>query len=310
MGNIEFMLNAKELAENVLADIMGDKPVADILLKMKIFASVRKDEELLTWVSKELGGYDEEAPPRYRILTSGLKVKIFVPFQGERWIEFPAEMIQEENIGERLSNIPFHQPIAEVEKLCQDSDDDGMIKVRVPVFAFSYFSKFIRGDVQDAYQYSTTAAVFQIVVAVKSVLIDFLLKVSNEEDINFNMFIKTNPNMSNITINAGIMNTGSGTVNAQGATNVVGDNNSISAENKADLLRILAEIDKLAAADGSNQDYEETAKDIKEELEKEQPNKKLLKKCFQAIPAFFTSVASSVAGNGLTSLISSAIALL
>lgn len=39
---------------------MSDKPVSDILLKMNIFASHRNDNDLLTWVSKELGGYEGE----------------------------------------------------------------------------------------------------------------------------------------------------------------------------------------------------------------------------------------------------------
>lgn len=303
-------MNAKEMAENVLTDLMGDKSVSDILLKMKIFASVRKDEDLLTWVSKELGGYFDEAPPSYRILDSGLKVKVFVPYNGEHWIEFPAEMIEEENVSERLSKIPFHQPIAELERLSEDTDNSGTINIRVPVYAFPFISKHIRGDIQDAYQYSTKAALSQIVVSVKSVLIDFLLKIGNEEKIDFNTFIKNYRNMDkSITINAQNVNTGSGTIHAEGASSIVGNNNTLVSADKENLLKIIAEIDKIAT-DHNSQDYQEVSADIKEELQKEKPDKKFLKRCFQLIPTFLSGVASSAAGNGLTSLISSALALL
>ena len=142
--------------------------------------------------------------------------------------------------------------------------------------------------------------------------VSYPMKISNEEDINFNNFIKTNTQMVAITINnSGIVNTGSGDMNAQGATVVTGyNNNTIGSDKKAEMLRILAEIDKIAAPILPNADYEEVSKDIKAELQKAQPEKKFLKRCFQAIPSFLMGVASSAAGNGLTSLISSALALL
>ncbi len=302
------MLNFKELAENILSDLINNGSVSDVLLKTKIFASQRSDDELLGWVTKELNGYDGEKPPRYRLLNCGLKVHVFVPFRGTARIDFPVDMIENENVRDRLSNLAFHMPIAEIERLCKDAGGDGTIKMKVPVYAYQFMSEFINGDIQDAYQYSTTAAVSQIIVAVKSVLIDFLLKVSSEENINFNNFIKTNPQMITIN-NSGIMNTGSGDVNAQGATVVGGDNNIVNESNKQELLRILEEIDKIVAPHHSS-DYDDVSKDIRTELQKDKPEKKFLKRCFQAIPSFFSGVAASVAGNGLTSLIEKAIALL
>lgn len=302
------MLNFKELAENILTDLLNNGSISDILLKTKIFASKKGDVGLLEWVTRELEGY-ENKPPKYRILNSGLKVDVYIPFRGTARVDFPIEMIDDESVRNRLSNLPFHMPIAELEILCRESSNDGMIKMKVHVYAYQFMKEFINGDIQDAYQYTTTAAVSQILVSVKSILIDYLLKISNEEDINFNNFIKTNQQMITIN-NSGIVNTGSGDINAQGATVVTGDNNTIGADNKAELLRILAEIDKIAAASQPNPDYEEVVKDIKAELHKEQPAKNYLKRCFQAIPSFLMGVASSAAGNGLTTLIKSALALL
>ena len=291
------MLDFKELAENILADLMNDKSLSDVLLKMKIFASVRKDDELLDWVIKELNGYGEVAPPKYRILPSELKIKVHVPYRGENWTEFPTELVRNDQARERLSNIPFHQSVAEIENISKSCAKDSLVKARVPVFAYSYFSEFINGDIQDAYQYTTPAAVSQIVVSIKSVLIDFLLEIDKEENINFNTFIKTNPQM--ITNNYyGIINTGSGEVNAEGATIVNGDNNIISTDSKQELLKILAEIDKIAAPTLPNTDYEEVLKDIKAELQKAQPEKRYLKKCFQAIPSFLMGLLQVLQGMG------------
>lgn len=304
------MFNYKDLAENILSDLMGDGAVSDILLKLKIFASKKGDDELLNWVTHELEGY-EDKPPKYRILNSALRVDVFVPFMGISRINFPVELIKDDAVRERLSNMPFNNPIAEIDSLCKETGGEGTVSMRVPVYAYNFMSEFINGDIQDARQYTSRAAVSQILVAVKSVMIDFLLKVSNEEDIDFNTFIKNNPNMkNNITINAGIVNTGSGDVNAQGSTTVIGNNNTINADNKNELLRILSEIDKLAATGQTNPEYEEISEEIKTELKKDNPTKSILKRCFQAIPAILTGIGTGIAANALSPLIASAIALL
>ena len=304
-------MDYKELAENILSDIMNNRPLAEILLKTKIFASKRGDNELLGWVTKELEGYGDEMPPKYRFVSSGLKVIVFIPYVRTDSVDFPIDMIEDENVSNRLSKWGFQNPISEIENLCKNSEKDGRISTKVPVFIYQYIDKFINGDIQDAYQYTTPAAVSQILVSVKSVLIDFLLEVSKEEDIDFNTFLKNNPNMGNkITINAGIVNTGSGNVNAQGATTVVGSNNEINVENKNELLRIIKEIDKISAEAGTNTDYEEVSKDIKDELKKDKPANNFLKRCFQLIPSFLTGLSASVVANQLDPLITAALALL
>jgi hypothetical protein len=303
------MLNFKELAENILMDLMNNGSLPDILLKTKIFATKREDNELLSWISKELDGYEEEEKlPKYRILKCGLKVDVFVPFKGLGSVDFPIDMIEDDTARNSLSIMDLYMPITEIENLCNNDEKDGIIKRKVPIFTYPHIAGFINGDIQDAYQYTTKGAVLQILVSVKSVLIDFLLKVSNEEDINFNSFIKTKPNMITIN-NAGIVNTGSGDVNAQGSTNVIGNNNTISADNKQELLKILSEIDKIAESQSCSE-YEEVSNDIKNELQKEKPEKKLLKRSFQLIPSFLSGVAASVTGEGLTQLIKSALAIL
>lgn len=301
------MMNYKELAENILTDVMNNGSMSDILLKTKIFATKKGDNELLLWISKELDGYGEEKLPKYRNIRCGLKVDVVVPFGGNGIVDFPIDMIEDDNARNSLSVMDLNMPIAEIENLCNGAKQEGTLRRKIPVFTYPYMSKFINGDIQDAYQYTTKAAVLQILVSVKSILIDFLLKVSNEENIDFNNFIKTKPDM--ITINAGIVNTGSGNVNAQDSTNIVGDNNTISEDSKQELLRVLSEIDEIAASQ-SNPDYEEVSKDIKSELQKEKPGKNYLKRCFQLIPSFLTNVAASVTGSGITQLVEYALSLL
>lgn len=304
------MMNYKDLAENILSDIMSNGSISDILLKAKIFASKKGDNDLLTWVSNELNGYEGISAPKYRILPLGLKVDVFVPFRGTSRIDFPAEMIKNKEVRERLSDLHFNNPIAEIEGLCKSTSDDANLYSKVHAYAFQFMAEFINGDIQGAYQVVTKASVSQILVAVKSVLIDFFLKISGEEDIDFSTFVKNNPNMTpNIQINTGIVNNGNGVINASGSTNIIGDNNVANVNNKEELLGILAEIDKLVKTQ-QNTEYNEVTNDIRDELQKEAPSKSYLKRCFQAIPSILAGVGTGVVANGITPLVQAAVALL
>lgn len=304
------MIDFKQLAENILEDLMGKTPISDILLKTKIFASKRNDLDLLKWVSQELEGYND-APPQYRILNAGLKVEVFVPFRGSARIDFPTDVIKRPDIRERLSHMPFHNPITEIENLCSCENESTTIQMRIPVAVYGVLKPFLNGEIQDSYQYVSKAAVNQIVVTVKSLLIDYLLRLSNDEDIDFNSFIKSQSTMiSNNNITAGIINIGDGTIHAEGATAIVGNNNTINNEQKEGLQAIVESIDRLADGLPDRHEYEEVSTEIKEELKKEKPKKSFLKRCFQAIPSILGNLSSDVIANQLQPYVSSAITLL
>lgn len=304
------MIDFKQLAENILEDLMGETPISDILLKTKIFAAKRNDSDLIKWVSQELEGYND-APPQYRILNAGLKVDVFVPFRGTARIDFPTDVIKRKDIRERLSHMPFHNPITEIENLCSNENESTTIQMRIPVAVYGVLNKNLNGEIQNSYQYVSKAAVQQIVVTVKSLLIDYLLKISKDEDIDFNSFVKTKATMiTHNNITAGIVNMGDGTIHAEGATTVVGDNNTINNEQMKSLHAIIESIDRLTEGLPDRHDYDEVSTEIKEELKKDNPSKGFLKRCFQAIPTILGSLSSDIIAYQLQPYISSALSFL
>ena len=74
------MNSLKQIAENILTDIMNDMSVSNILLKAKIFATKKGDSRFIDWVNQELNGYDGNLPD-YRKLKSGVKIDIHRGFQ-------------------------------------------------------------------------------------------------------------------------------------------------------------------------------------------------------------------------------------
>ena len=45
-----------KIAENIIAGISNNETIADLLLKAKIYASLKKDKKMLSWIQGELEG--------------------------------------------------------------------------------------------------------------------------------------------------------------------------------------------------------------------------------------------------------------
>lgn len=300
--------NIKKLAESILSDITSDVSIANILLKTKVFAAKIGDKELLEWVELELKGYDQN-PPEYRIIDAGVKVDIHRGFQEVLGYTYPIDMVKEEKIRKRLSHIPVFNPITEIEEMGKN-DDSGTIHLDVPTWIwYHHMGHCINGDIQRAYQFGSLSAIRNILVSVKSLLIDYFLKISDNEDIQFSSLIKKNAvtNVTNIT--AGIVNTGAGNVTAGDVTTVIGNNNTINPQTANKLQEIIQKIDEIMEAH-DNEEYKELSADVAIELKKEVPSKKFLKRCFQAIGGLTSGIASGVIANQVTPYVAAALAML
>lgn len=302
------MINYKELAENILSDLMGNTSISDILLKVKIFAAQKQDNDLLVWVKKELEGYDDK-PAEYRLLDSSVKVVVFIPFRGNTSVDFPVDIIKNQDVINRLSKMAFYSPIAEIEEMTKTGEGSASLQCKVPVAVYSFLSPFIHGNIQDVYQQVSKAAAAQIVVSVKSILIDYLLKISNEEDINFNTFINDKQRGTmNIENFNGIMQNGNGVLNAPNTNIISGDNVAIQ-NAKESLQNIVEEIEKLTSK-LANDDLAETISDIKNDLRANNTSFPKLKYAFKAIPSFLMGTTTGVVANGITPLVQKAIGII
>lgn len=300
--------NIKKLAESILSDITSDVSIANILLKTKVFAAKNKDKVLLEWVELELKGY-ENNPPEYRIIDAGVKVDIHRGFQEVLGYTYPIDMVKDEKIRKRLSHIPVFNSITEIEEMGK-KDDSGTIHLDVPTWIwYHHMGHCINGDIQRAYQFGSLSAIRNILVSVKSLLIDYFLKISDNEDIQFSSLIKKNTvaNVTNIT--ASIVNTGAGTVTTGDVTTVIGNNNTINPQTANELQGLLEKIDEIMNPQ-ENEEYKELSADVAVELKKEVPSKKFLKRCFQAIGGLTNGVTIGVIANQLTPIVSAALSLL
>ena len=306
------MNSLKEIAERIISDLMDDTPLTNILLKAKIFATKKGDTELLKWVENELNGCDEQLPT-YRILDAGVKVDIHRGFQMIIDFDYPIEMVQDEKIRERLRHLPIHQSVSEIEEMCKSSESSN-IHMDVPVqIWYNHMCHCINGNIQRAYQYSTIASLKKVLVSVKSLLIDYFLRIDKDETFDFATLMKKTENeiiMDNrVTYNAAIINTGSGNIHASNVSNVIGNNNTITIEAKNELQRIADEIETLLQPD-MNDECKELITDIKTELAEESPKPTFIKRCLQALKGIASDVTSAVIAGQVTELIGQALAIL
>ena len=168
----------QQLAESILTDLSQDTPIANIMLKAKVFAFKKNDKGLLSWIEQELNGYKDNLP-KYRLLTAGVKVDIYQGFQQVLGYDYPVDMVKDETIRERLLHLPVHISITEVEEF-STKPNKGTIELNIPTSIWYHHMRHcINGDIQRAYQFATVPSIKQIIVQVKSLLIDYFLKIDN-----------------------------------------------------------------------------------------------------------------------------------
>lgn len=303
------MNSLKQIAENITSDIMNNQPIANILLKAKIFATKKQDYDFLHWVNQELNGYDGNLPD-YRKLKSGIKLDIHRGWQIVSNFPYPTEYIKDKDIRERLEVFPIVVPISEVEELSKSNSDS--IHMEIPAGLWErHIGYCITGTIQRAYQHTNVSGINNIIVAVKDIIVEYMLKYSENEDINFASIIECKRNeivMNKTTYNAAIVNTGSGNINATNTSNIVGNENTINAQTKEGLEEIMSKIKELLPSDDS--ELKEIVIEIESEMSQSIPKKSVIKRGLQAMKGLAQGITAGVIANKLPGLISSALALL
>lgn len=296
------MKNCKKIAEDILSDINCNATISDILLKARVFAKLKNDNDLLKWIDNELNGYETDIP-QYRKLKCNLKIKVVRP-SGTQVVDFPLDLIKDSTIRTNFSLLLIFESIQELEEIANVELNDRIIAKQVPVYTHNFLSTFIDGEIESVLQYVEKSALKKIVTSVKMVLIDYFFKINNEEEIDFSVFTKKSQQMMPIInkYNGTVINQESGTINSSTIIN-----NGLSDADHSALLSILEEIDKIANKINANEEYQEVSHEIKEELKKREPSKKLLKRCFQAIPSFLQNVTSDIVANGVCDLVKEAV---
>jgi len=265
-------MELKLLIESAIQDLNNNVPIESIMLKAQTIAYYLKDDNFMRWVKCEQRGYGEnDTLPDYRKVACAVKINIQRGFQRIDNFEYPTDLI-EEPFSDRLSHIAFFDPISDIERMGMS---DSVLSMQIPAHVFPYINKCVVGNIDGAYQYTTPTKALSIVGIVKSRLLDFFLKLEEEANmgIDFNK-VDSNNNLSNImnqTIYAGVVNTGSGNVNANNSTIVGGENNNVGIDYsvKKEIQSIIEQIQSIRFdLDADEQDAASYIYEIQQELKR------------------------------------------
>lgn len=306
-------MDTKKLIENIIEDLVGDAPIAKIMLKLQAIAYSLKNKEFKEWIDKEQNGYPNAKDlPDYRIVGCSVMVDIALPFrQIFRNYRFPVDLIADEKKRDFLRLARLTESISSLESMSLNADAKQTLALPIPGFMWADINKCLDsdGNIIAAYQEFSHAAVRSVVDTFKSKLLQFFLELSSQMDIDLNVITNNEKilHIMNQTITAGIINAGNGNITANNATIWTGEikDVTIAPQLKTQIEDILRQIETIKgeiAAD--EQDVAEIIVEIKKELAKESPAKKLIKRSLQALKGFGRIAAEKSIEYGIDSILS------
>lgn len=286
-------MDTKKLIENIIEDLVNDVPIPKIMLKAQAIAYSLNNAEFKEWIDHEQNGYpNNKSIPEYRVIPCSLKVDIALPFQRiYRNYLIPADLIQNKQDRDFLRFARLTESISSLENMITDLDNQKALAMFVPGSLWSSINKCLDSDANiiAACKEISPSSVKGVLESFKSKLLKFFLELSVQE---IDLSIMTNrekiATIMNQTINAGVYSN-KGDVSIANSTVIGGQNNSvlISQDQKHEIESVLRQVEELKQnIYADEQDIAEVVLEIRSELEKATPSKRLLKRGMQALKSF------------------------
>lgn len=170
---------------NLLTEIIDslsslDGSLTEALLKTKVLLHKIGHKELAEWVSNELNGYaDKDNLPEYRILTAQVLVNAANMAYQFNAHPIPLGHLTKEQ-RESLETARMYQSLAVLEKFSEGKG--GHLEAPIPMEANNFLGKQLAGGVmiQRAWCQISKSDVTQILIQVRSRLLDFVLGLQDE----------------------------------------------------------------------------------------------------------------------------------
>lgn len=165
-----------------LIDQLTDNSITltDILIKTKVLAFKLKNQELKNWIDFELNGYTEEKLPDYRVLQCQIIGQLSNGFQ--RATNYPIPLIAlNDKQRESITTVRLNQSISTLDDFVHKGDGSKMV-MNVPPEMYGFLSKnYDNGfEIEYARREIGKIQIVQLLTAVRTKLLDFLLKLNDE----------------------------------------------------------------------------------------------------------------------------------
>lgn len=170
-----------KLIDDLIEELTSKSVIlTDVLVKTKVLAFKLKNTELQTWVDSELNGYTDGQLPDYRILPCQIIGTVSNGYQRGTNFPIPLTALKEKQ-REAMTTLRLVQSIATLDEIVHKGDSTKMV-MNVPHEISNFLSKdFDNGFVIEfARREVDKVQIVQVLTAVRTKLLDFLLKVNEE----------------------------------------------------------------------------------------------------------------------------------
>ncbi len=301
-------MDLKVIVEAAITSLTNNCSIETIMLKAQTIAYTLKDESFTKWVHCEQNGYsNNDTLPSYRIIPCQVHTDVSLPFgRMVKNYSFPPGMLSE--YDDLLFHMRFRNSITEIERF---STSNEMLKTEVIAAMYSKMNECIDGNILNARQVISAANLTSIITIVKSKLLDFFLQLNDKLDMKLDLTKLENKqtvsNIMNQTIYAGVVNTGSGSIEVKNSNVVGGENNTliINDEVKQQITDLLEKIKAINVDNvDEKQDVDESIATIQSELNKDDANPRIIRRALRAIKSVPAVMGAHVIELGMDKILS------
>ena len=288
-------MDVKKLIEEVLIDLGNNKSLTDVSSKIQIIARLLGDDKLRAWYNCEfVKGYTDEDLPDYRVTKAAdIKANYIVPQGFGAW-SMPDQSVPMINLGkEKYDEVMTIKLTENVSSVIECSKHPEKMAMSLTPHETSLVQKVLgEAHIRSVHKVIPPSAFQHIIDNVQNRIIDLFMDL-NEKVFNGELDVTSSQGKKEITqvvnnyVTAGVVNTGSGSVDASNSTNTINVNGAMSNDVndvKDKLYSIVCEIEKLASEhDDWLKDISQELLDIHSELQSASPQPKSLAKSFKAL---------------------------
>lgn len=170
-----------KLIEEIIEEISnGKSKLTDILIKSKVLAFKLKNEELKSWIDNELNGYKTDELPEYRKLKCQIIGSMSNGLTRAKNYLIPLSGLDEE-IATGLTSVNISQSISTLDQFIYYNDSSKM-GIQIPGEVCHLISKSLSNGyvVEHAKQQLDKVQIVEVLTAIKTKLLDFLLNLNEE----------------------------------------------------------------------------------------------------------------------------------
>lgn len=170
-----------KLIDEIIEILSSDTgKLSDALIKMKVLLHKIGHKELVPWVNSELNGYpDRDSVPEYRVLSAQVLVNASNGAYRVTSHHIPMGHLEDKH-RKAIETARMEQSLAVLEKFTEN--DDGHLQAHIPMESYGILGKGLGNQyqIESAWSEISHTSVLQILIQVRSRLLDFVLELNDQ----------------------------------------------------------------------------------------------------------------------------------